>query len=160
MTISSSPNRRDILKTSWAVLGGLAALELGALSTTYMQPRLADGEFGGLITIGSTEDFPPGSVTHIANGRFYLSRMEDGGFLALYQSCTHLSCTVPWEQSANQFVCPCHSSSFNVEGDVLNSPAPRPLDIFAIQIEDGFVKVDTSRPIERDHFDPTQVTYA
>lgn len=152
-------NRRDFLKTTWAALGSMAMLEMGWISFAYMQPRLAEGEFGGLITVGELENFPPGSVTHIPNGRFYLVSLVDGGFLALYQRCTHLGCTVPWEQSANQFVCPCHSSSFSIEGQVLNPPAPRALDMFPVLIEDGLIKVNTSKPIERDHFDPSQVAY-
>ena len=85
-------------------------------------------------------------MTHISNGRFYLARLEDGGFLALYQRCTHLGCNVPWDQAAGAFICPCHSSQFSAEGDVLNAPAPRPLDLFAVTIEDGEVLVDTSKP--------------
>jgi len=157
---NNKPNRRDFLKLAWGTLGGLAALEIGGITLAYMQPRLAEGEFGSLITAGAVDDFPPGSVTPIVNGRFYLSRLEDGGFLALYQRCTHLGCSVPWNQAEGRFICPCHNSQFTVEGDVLNPPAPRPLDIFPILIEDGLVKVDTSKPIVRDQFDPSQVTYA
>lgn len=152
-------SRRDMLKTTWAAIGGLAALEMGAIGLVYMQPRLAEGEFGGLINAGKVDDFPAGSVTHIANGRFYLARLVDGGFLALYQRCTHLGCSVPWDQEAGQFVCPCHSSSFSVEGEVLNPPAPRPLDLFAITIAEGIVQVDTSKPIQRAQFSPDQVAY-
>ncbi len=153
-------SRRDMLKTTWAVLGGLAFLELGAISLAYMQPRLAEGEFGGLITAGKVSDFPNGSMTHIANGRFYLARLADGGFLALYQRCTHLGCSVPWDQDAGQLICPCHSSSFSVEGDVLNPPAPRPLDLFTVSIADDLVQVDTGQPIQRTAFSPDQVVYA
>ena len=153
-------SRRDVLKTTWAALGGLAVLELGGISLAYMQPRLTAGEFGGMISAGKVEDFPNGSVTHIANGRFYLVRLAEGGFLALYQRCTHLGCSVPWDQNAGQFICPCHSSSFSVEGELLNPPAPRPLDLFAVTIVDGIVTVDTSKPIQRTHFSPEQVVYA
>lgn len=152
--------RRDVLKTAWAVLGGVAALELGGLSLAYLQPRLAEGEFGGLITAGKVSDFPPGSVTHIPAARCYLSRLPDGGFLAIYQRCTHLGCSVPWDQTAQQFVCPCHSSSFDAQGDVLNPPAVRPLDIFPIVIEEDVVKIDTGSPVARQQIDPTQVAYS
>lgn len=148
--------RRDMLKTAWAVLGGVAALELGGLSLAYLQPRLAEGEFGGLITAGKVEDFPPGSVTHIPAGRCYLSRLPDGGFLAIYQRCTHLGCSVPWDQTAQQFVCPCHSSSFDTQGDVLNPPAVRPLDLFPVVIEDGLVKINTATPVARQKVDLAQ----
>lgn len=153
-------SRRDTLKTVWAALGGLVALELGGLAVAYLQPRLAEGNFGSLINAGKVDDFPPGSVTHIANGRFYLSRLQDGGFLALYQRCTHLGCSVPWDQSEGAFVCPCHSSKFTVEGEVMNPPAPLPLEIFPITIVDGQVMVNTAQPVSRQHFDPAQVVYA
>ena len=155
----SQVSRRDVLKTAWAALGGLVALETGGFTLAYLQPRLAEGEFGGLILAGAVDDFPPGSVTHIANARAYLARLADGGFLAIYQRCTHLGCSVPWDQAANAFICPCHSSEFNANGELLSPPAPRPLDLFALVIEDGQVKIDTSAPISRQAFDPTQVVY-
>ena len=152
--------RRDFLKITWAALGGLAALELGGLALAYMQPRLAEGEFGGLITAGSVADFPANSVTHIPNGRFYVVRLADGGFLAVYQRCTHLGCNVPWDQTAGAFICPCHSSQFDREGEVQNPPAPHPLDLFAVTITDEKIQIDTSRPIQRQDFDVSQVVYA
>jgi len=159
-TRKESVTRRDVLKTVWAALGGLVALEFGGLSLAYLQPRLAEGEFGSLITVGPVDDFPPGSVTHISNGRFYLARLADGGFLALYQRCTHLGCSVPWDQAQGLFVCPCHNSQFSPDGEVLNPPAPRPLDLFPVTITDGVIEVDTSAVVERQHYDPSQVVYA
>ncbi len=151
--------RRDFLKTAWAALGGLVAVELGVYTLAYMQPRLAEGQFGSVITAGKVDDFPPGSVTHIPNGRLYLARLADGGFLALYQRCTHLGCSVPWDQKAQEFICPCHSSRFSTEGEVINPPAPRPLDLFTISFQDGLVKVDTGAPITRQAYDPSQVVH-
>ncbi len=152
-------SRRDFLKLGGAVLGGILTLEIGGVLLRYMAPRAGEGEFGGVIVAGPIDDFPPGSVTHFPAGKFYLSRLPDGGFLALYQRCTHLGCAVPWEQQENKFVCPCHNSQFTAEGALLNPPAPRPLDLFRVFIEDGIVKVDTSRPIQRERFEPSQVVY-
>ena len=152
--------RRDFLKTALGVGGALAALEMGGMALAYMQPRLAEGEFGGLMQVGAVDDFPPGSVTHIPAGRFYLSRLQDGGFLAIYQRCTHLGCTVPWDPAANMFICPCHNSQFEADGDVLNPPAPRPLDVFPVMIEDGQVIVDTGSPVNRQDTSATQPVYA
>ena len=42
-------------------------------------------------------------------------------------------------------MCPCHASSFDITGDVLSPPAPRPLDIFPVRIENDIVKVDTRK---------------
>jgi len=156
---NKSISRRDMLKLSWGALAGLVAVEVGGLALSYMKPRLAAGEFGSIITAGIVDEFPPGSVTQIPNGRFYLTRLEDGGFLAIYQRCTHLGCSVPWEQTANSFICPCHSSSFSADGTLLNPPAPRALDIFPVSIEDGQIKVDTARPVSREGFEIAQVVH-
>lgn len=162
MTATTEPNtsRRDFLKLAWLGLGALVAVEAGVMSVAFSLPRLAEGEFGGILTAGPVDDFPANSVTPFNQGRFYLSRLEDGGFLALYRKCTHLGCTVPWQASQRQFVCPCHASAFDAKGDVLNPPAPRAMDLFPVIIEDGVVKVDTSTVISRDKFDPAQVVYA
>ena len=153
-------SRRDFLKLAWAGLGALVVVETGVMAVAFSLPRLAEGEFGGIVTAGAVDEFPPNSVTPITNARFYLSRLEDGGFLALYRKCTHLGCSVPWEQNQNEFVCPCHASAFDRHGDVLNPPAPRALDLFPVIIEEGIVKVDTGTVIQRDRFDPSQVIYA
>jgi cytochrome b6-f complex iron-sulfur subunit len=152
-------SRRDALKLAWLALGGVVSLEVGGLAVAYAQPRLAEGEFGTLIQVGSVDEFPPGSVTHISNGRFYLARLEDGGFLAIYQRCTHLGCNVPWDQKEGAFICPCHNSHFSSKGELLSPPAPRPLDLFPVQIQDGIVSVDTGTIINREKFDAGQVVY-
>jgi cytochrome b6-f complex iron-sulfur subunit len=78
--------------------------------------------------------------------------------LALSRICTHLGCSVPWDEEKKKFVCPCHGSTFNMTGEVLTAPAPRPLDTYPVRIENGIVKVDISEPQKRQRFDPSQVT--
>ncbi len=156
----ASITRRDFLKYAWGLIG-LVALGEGALVTyRFFAPKVVAGEFGSVFEAGPVEDYPPGSVTPFPEGRFYLVRTEDGGFLALYRKCTHLGCAVPWEPARGQFVCPCHASAFEADGDVINPPAPRPLDRFAITIEDGIIKVDTGTAIQRDKAGPEDHVYA
>jgi Rieske Fe-S protein len=57
-------------------------------------------------------------------------------------------------------VCPCHASTFDITGDVLSPPAPRPLDIFAVRIENDIVKVDISKTIKRPGFSASQVVHS
>jgi cytochrome b6-f complex iron-sulfur subunit len=159
--VSSDPNlsRRDFLKIAWAFLGGVTLLETAGVFIAYLQPRLVTGEFGSMIPAGLVDDFPPNSVTHITNGRFYIVRLGDGGFVSIYHRCTHLGCTVPWDQPAQKFICPCHNSQFNQQGFVENPPAPRPLDLFPVVIENGEVKVDTGAIIQRQSYETAQVVY-
>jgi cytochrome b6-f complex iron-sulfur subunit len=154
-------SRRDFLNIFWGAAGAIAITELGLTGLRFLSPRTVEGQFGGQFNLGSPDQFPPGSVTPVEAGRFYLVRLEDGGLLAIYRRCTHLGCAVPYDQATGQFVCPCHGSAFTSDGDVLNTPAPRPLDLFSLSINpDGEILVDTSKAIERDHTDPAMVVYA
>jgi cytochrome b6-f complex iron-sulfur subunit len=146
--------RRGFLGLAFA--GGLAALLgqwLGALFK-FLRPPQSQG-FGGLVYAGRLEEFPPGSVNRILAGRFYISHTGDG-LLAIYQKCTHLGCAVPWAEAEGQFHCPCHGSLFTPVGEVAGGPAPRPLDLFPVTIQDGEVWVDTGRPTERNRYEPGQ----
>jgi cytochrome b6-f complex iron-sulfur subunit len=154
-------SRRDFLNIVWGAAGALAVTELSLVGLRFLSPRTTEGEFGGTFNLGAINQYPAGSVTPVEAGRFYLVRLEDGGFLAIYRRCTHLGCAVPFDQGAGQFVCPCHGSEFTPDGDVLNAPAPRPLDLFALTINgDGEIIVDTGTTIERDHPSPEHIVYA
>ena len=151
-------DRRQFVSVAW----GLTALALlgqaGVSLLRFFQPRLKVGEFGGLVNAGRVEEFPPGSVRHIQAGKFYIAHVEGDGLLAMWQRCTHLGCTVPWREEEDQFHCPCHSSLFNLPGDVTGGPAPRALDLFPVEIVDDEVIVNTGRPLVRQVYVPSQAT--
>ncbi len=51
--------------------------------------------------------------------------------------CPHLGCSYDWQPAKKQFVCPCHSSVFSVDGKVVSGPSPRGLDTLPLKIENG-----------------------
>jgi cytochrome b6-f complex iron-sulfur subunit len=157
---ASQLSRRDFLKMGIGTLSALAVLEVGGASLLFMQPRHLEGGFGGIVNAGPTDSFPVGSVVEFPGGRFFLVRSHEGGFLAVYQRCTHLGCSVTWEADKSRFFCPCHASSFDIHGDVENPPAPKALDTFPVTIEEGQVLVDTGQGQSRDSFSREQLVFA
>ena len=154
--------RRDALRRLWRILGLVALVEVAAAVGLYLWPRkpkAREGAYGGVVTAGPVDNFEAGTVTAFAKGQFYLVRLDDGGFLALSRRCTHLGCTVPWSEESKSFPCPCHASVFDMTGDVKSPPAPRPLDLLAITIDGGVVRVDTRKRVQRQKFEPSQVVY-
>lgn len=153
-------SRRSFLSRLWLGLGGLAIAEYVWLGVEFLRPRSGPAEEAGVLVAGPVDQFDLDSVTAFPAGRFYLTRLADGGFLAVSRECTHLGCTVPWMADEGRFVCPCHSSAYDIRGDVLSPPAPRALDIHPVRIENGIVKVDTGRTLRRRNFESSQVARA
>lgn len=149
--------RRRFLFWAWGV--SLLVLVVRSLEVLFQffKPIVEPGGFGGKVKAGRIEEFPIGTISHVQNGRFYISRLDEG-VLAMWHHCTHLGCTVPWREDEDRFNCPCHSGIYNKKGEVLAGPPPRPLDLFQVNIVAGEIIVDTSLVIERDRFDPSQVT--
>jgi cytochrome b6-f complex iron-sulfur subunit len=155
-------DRRSFLTKLWFALGLVALAEFIVVAVAFLRPGKPTAQrenADAIVTAGEVNSFAPESVTAFVRGRFYLSRLADGGFLALSRKCTHLGCTVPWVPKENKFVCPCHASAFDIGGQVISPPAPRALDIYAVIIENDMVKVDTSKPIKRSEFKADQVVY-
>jgi cytochrome b6-f complex iron-sulfur subunit len=155
-------SRRGFLNRLWIGLGALAAVQLGGVSFFYFGKKNEKKASEELIysAIGKVEDYQPGSVTPFRNGRFYLVRYPNGGFLALSLTCTHLGCSISYESDKNEFICPCHSSVFDIYGDVVNPPAPRTLDMLPIQIINGNLQVAVGDKVHRKRFEESQLVYA
>ncbi|HBX43593.1 MAG TPA: (2Fe-2S)-binding protein [Deltaproteobacteria bacterium] len=154
--------RRDFLGRLWKILGIVALLEFLGVGLAFLAPKRAaekEGAFGGVITAGPEERFAPDTVTAFRQGHFYLARLPDGGLLALSRKCTHLGCSVPWVAEEKRFICPCHASVFDIQGNVANPPAPRALDLFPVSLVNGIVKVDTGKPLRRQRFEKSQAVY-
>ena len=155
-------SRRSFLTRLWIGLGFVALAEFIAVVVAFLRPGksiVSQDSDSVVINAGPVDKFTPNTITAFVRGRFYLARLKDGGFLALSSKCTHLGCTLPWLEKEKKFVCPCHASAFDIAGNVINAPAPRALDIYAVNIENDIVKVDTAKLIKRSEFTTEQVTY-
>lgn len=137
--------RRKLFRRLWALLGTLALIEFSWLtgSILYGRKDAVKKDIKEIfITVGETDSFQPNSVTPIPEGQFYLARLEDGSFLALSQTCTHLGCALPWDANEQKFICPCHGSTFDIEGEVLTPPATRGLNSYPLYVENGIIRVN------------------
>jgi cytochrome b6-f complex iron-sulfur subunit len=64
----------------------------------------------------------------------FLTKLENNEYSALLLQCTHRACEV--RPTGQELECPCHGSVFSHTGEVLESPAERPLRRFQV-LEDG-----------------------
>ncbi|MAQ88460.1 MAG: hypothetical protein CMM06_09520 [Rhodopirellula sp.] len=86
-----------------------------------------------------------------ALGAVYLQKNEAGDISCYHTTCPHAGCSVAYEQDSNAYHCPCHNSSFNLDGSKLENggstnPSPRPLDTLEIKVDEAtntvFVKYE------------------
>jgi cytochrome b6-f complex iron-sulfur subunit len=80
-------------------------------------------------------ELPVGGSKPIAyEGRPALVMRTAEGVTALSLICTHLGCTVRWQEGKQQFYCPCHDGRFDRDGDVIAGPPPIPLERLPVKV--------------------------
>ena len=57
-----------------------------------------------------------------------LVRDPDGQLHAFSAVCTHLECTVQYKGDTSQLWCACHNGLYDLSGNVVSGPPPRPLE--------------------------------
>ncbi|MBI2331751.1 MAG: ubiquinol-cytochrome c reductase iron-sulfur subunit [Chloroflexi bacterium] len=160
MSDSHELSRRDFIKVTTGIVGGLIGTIIGLPSIFYLiDPALQEGGKEAWIPIGKFEDMRVGipypfSFTRVQVNGWERTASSFGGYairksdspdelLILNSRCTHLACTVNWSDEAKAYLCPCHDAKFGMEGEVLDGPPPRALDIYEEHriAEDGTIEI-------------------
>ena len=148
-------SRRKLMVYAWV---GAAAIVIGELiggTFAFLWPRRKGPKVETVFIAGKVNDFKVDEVIPFRKERTFIVN-TDGGLLAISAICTHLHCIVNWNELLKKFECPCHGAKFNQNGEVLEGPPPRPLDLYKLQVVAGNVVIDRGSPIERSKFDPSQ----
>ena len=155
--------RRDFIKVIAGMIGSLVALGIGAPSIAYLlSPSLRKMDDEARIDLGPLDTYTVGVPTRFeftctrANGwertsvnhGLYVLRISETGVRVFSDICTHLGCRVTWHPEIRQYVSPCHDGHFDITGNVVSGPPPRPLDEYLAEIEAGHLFV-TLPPFKR-----------
>jgi len=105
-------------KTDWNEAGSVAQLKLGTPSELVFRKNRVDGW----------------KVTSEKSTAWVVKKSENE-IVAFGPQCPHLGCAYHWVANKNEFLCPCHASTFSIEGQVLTGPAPRALDRLELKVE-------------------------
>jgi Rieske Fe-S protein len=152
MSDSNRISRRDFIKATTGIVGGIIGAVFGIPAIVYLiAPALREDKAGAPVTIGKLEDIPVDqfhpfsfTITKVNGwertasnyGGYILRRSESpDDILVLSSRCTHLSCTVNWNEEIRRFTCPCHDASFDAEGKVVDGPPPEPLGHFEYSVD-------------------------
>ncbi len=85
-------------------------------------------------------------LDHVTVGSCWLVRATEGAPIRAFSTvCPHLGCGIDWNDRTGKFDCPCHDSSFDLQGRCLSGPAPRGLDELEVSADGREVLVRYQR---------------
>ena len=160
MAVAGIPPRRNVLAAVAATIIGafVGIVPLAAGLATFLDPLLRRKKSGGEsgarqpIRVASLDAIPadgtPVQVPVIADltdawnrepnqpiGAVYLRR-QDNHVVCFNAICPHAGCFVGYAADRKIFQCPCHTSSFQLDGErIMPSPSPRNMDELKVEAD-------------------------
>ena len=156
------PRRKFFQEALAIVVGGIAGLIPAAAGLlVFLDPLRRKTESVGTIRVTSLTALPndgkPYKFPVIASrtdawnkfpeapiGAVYLRREKGKPVQAFNVACPHAGCFVDFVAARNGYLCPCHNSTFALDGLINDpdSPAPRGLDTLEVEVrKDGEIWV-------------------
>jgi Rieske Fe-S protein len=75
-----------------------------------------------------------GQIFKFGNRPAILVRTPAGELRAFSAVCTHLNCTVQYRSDLSHIWCACHNGHFDLNGQNIAGPPPRPLDQYVVNV--------------------------
>jgi len=148
---SCQTRRQFCLRAATFAFGGAAGASLAGCSSptgpgsepnlpTVSGTRVASGINVTIDSNSSLSTVGNAALVQTSIGDFLLAHTAANTFIALTATCTHQTCTIT--QFGNQnYVCPCHGSTFDTSGRVVLGPANAPLRQYPTQFVNGVVTI-------------------
>jgi cytochrome b6-f complex iron-sulfur subunit len=125
--------------------GSVAVAAVTALLVFLRVPIPSSLRERTLVRLGNPDRFPFNTFTFVPEKNIFVYRTREG-FRAVSALCPHLGCVI--SSNGSGFRCPCHGSTFDLSGTVLEGPAPKPLSWLKVGLApDGQITVDTSERV-------------
>ncbi len=128
--------RRDILH--WILGGGFLACAISFIypAFKFMNPPAVPEAAVNEASVGKAVDWKPnsGKIVRFGSRPVILIRATETDWRAFSAVCTHLNCTVQYQETSHQIWCACHNGLYDLTGRVVSGPPPRPLEEYAVHI--------------------------
>jgi Rieske Fe-S protein len=117
-----------------AVGAGMLVAGCSTVDTTGSTAAPADDPAG--TPVGPAADVPVGSARIFDAVGVVVTQARAGSYAAFSTTCPHQGCAVSRVEGAS-IVCPCHGSTFALDGGVTKGPAEAGLQSRPIRVENG-----------------------
>ena len=128
--------RRPVLE--WILSGGVAA-SLASFFYPVIRfinpPHIAEAAVDEVLA-GKVQDLKvrSGKLVKFGNKPALLVRVTETEWKAFSAVCTHLNCTVQYQESSSQIWCACHNGYYDLTGRAVSGPPPKALDEYTVRI--------------------------
>jgi cytochrome b6-f complex iron-sulfur subunit len=128
--------RRSLL--TW-LLGGSVAASLASFFypvVKYLNPPAVAEASVNEVSAGKVQDLKlnSGKIVKFGNKPALLVRIGETDWRAFSAVCTHLNCTVQYQEASHQIWCACHNGMYDLHGRVVSGPPPRPLEEYTVKV--------------------------
>jgi Rieske Fe-S protein len=95
------------------------------------------------VSGGKLDDLKPnsGKIVKFGNKPALLVRVSETEWRAFSAVCTHLNCTVQYQDTTHQIWCACHNGTYDLSGRVVSGPPPKGLEEFAVRLRGNEVVI-------------------
>ena len=137
------------------ILQSAAVIAIPAMLTTFLEsckntligptgsqimPKVSGTLSGSTVTVSVDSSSPlsktgTAALVNYSGGSLLVDHPSGNTFNALSSTCTHQACQITgFDTGSGHFICPCHGSMFDVNGNVVQGPAGRPLPKYSSQL--------------------------
>jgi Rieske Fe-S protein len=129
--------RRGFIK--WLLGGGFLA-SFGAFLypvVRFMNPPAVSEASVNEVAAGKAQEFKPnsGKILKFGSRPVLLVRLSDTEWKAFSAVCTHLNCTVQYREASRVIWCACHNGIYDLNGNVVSGPPPKPLEEYVVRLK-------------------------
>jgi Rieske Fe-S protein len=139
----STPDRSRRRFINWFLgtsVGALAASTLYPVVRFVSPPEVPEAATNQ-VQAGSTDDpemLEKGfKIVRFGYEPVILIRVSDSDFRAFAGTCTHLDCIVEFQKDKQRIWCNCHNGEYNLGGQQVAGPPPRPLEGYQVDLVPG-----------------------
>jgi Rieske Fe-S protein len=145
----SAFNRRLFLDTVLSIGFVSTAAAIAYPISRYLVPPASGEPATTSVVAGTVGSLKPnsGMLFKFGSRPAVVVKTMDGDIRAFTAVCTHLDCTVQFKADTSQLWCACHNGTYDLGGNVVSGPPPRPLERFVVNLrgEAGQEEIVVSR---------------
>lgn len=137
-------SRRLFMGGVIGLFGTVAAAVAAGPLLSYLWPPKSTAVKIDKLVLGKVSEFPVGTSKNFKFGSIpaLFIHSPDGSMHAFNATCSHLGCTVQYQQAKNNIYCACHGGTYDpASGAVVAGPPPEGLHKLIASVEAGEIVI-------------------